>query len=185
MNSTKTYEIITQALQQYGTEYSILDISELDGLLAACACKPDIATVSQWLPALWGGEQHSPEWQAENEISDFIGAAMEIQSVIMNAIFNETYQPLFSEGSLEGKANTIADEWCYGFLRAMEIWGPLSQIDEEFMTDALKPIQLFASEEGLTELENMSEEEINLQIQQVKRNIIIIHRHFLQARFAE
>ena len=51
----KELEWLEDVLMKYGTEASIMDVSELDGLLTAVLSSPVPIEPSQWLVALWGG----------------------------------------------------------------------------------------------------------------------------------
>lgn len=172
---------INEFLQRYGDEHSILDISELNGFYSAIGCAPEEIAIAQWMPAIWGGEQYIPEWQSENEINNFVSTFVSYYHLVVETLFSGSYQPLFSEKVLDTETDTIADEWCFGFLRGIQLWPPLNAEDSAFLDEALQPMRLFATEEGMDERENRSDKHMDY-IQLIENNTREIFQHFTSQR---
>ena len=78
----------------------------------------------------------------------------------MQCLNEDVYEALFLEREVEGKTYTIVDEWCAGFQRGVKLWNELNPDDAAMTAECLQPVRLFASEDGFTRLESMSESEI-------------------------
>jgi len=50
-------EWLDDILMKYGSEASVVDASELDGLFTAILSGPVLVEPQQWLPVIWGGEE--------------------------------------------------------------------------------------------------------------------------------
>lgn len=159
-DSDDELELLDCYLLRYGTDDAILNVSELDGFFAALACAPDTIPPSRWLPAIWGGEDQSPTWPNENEIGEFTRAIFTLYNQVMQGMNENVFEALFLERDVEGKTYTIVDEWCAGFLRGVRLWNALNPDDAAKTTECLQPVRLFATKEGFTTLETMSETEV-------------------------
>ena len=51
-----------------------MGLSDLDGLLTGIAVVPELVTPSEWLPAVWGGEE--PAFGSTEEARDILGTLM-------------------------------------------------------------------------------------------------------------
>jgi uncharacterized protein len=80
------------------------------------ACTPDTILPSRWMPAIWSGEDQSPEWLDEEEIREFTGAVFVLYNEVMQGMIEDIYEALFLERDVQEKTYTIVDEWCTGFL---------------------------------------------------------------------
>lgn len=171
---------INQLLNQYSNEQSILDVSELDGFVCALGSSPEEISISDWMPAIWGGEENTPDWQSEQEINNFVNAFTDFYGYTLHNLHNDQYTPLFSESVLDKSQDSIADEWCFGYLRGLKLWPDINDQDNNFLNDSLKPIRLFATDEGKTQLENMDKQTSEDLIQEIKKNAKLIYQHFSQ-----
>jgi uncharacterized protein len=181
-DSDDDLEILNYYLHRYGHDDSILDVSELDGFSAALACAPDTILPSRWMPAIWGGEDQSPVWPNENEIGEFTRAVFALYNQVMQCMNEDIYEALFLESKVEGRTYTIVDEWCAGFLRGMKLWNELKPDDAAITADYLQPVRLFATEEGFTRLESMSETEIIEQQGLIEPGVQRLFQYFLAQR---
>lgn len=68
----KELEWLDEMLEKYGSEDSIVDVAELDGLLTAVLSGPKTIEPSEWLVALWGGQNRIPRWSNEREMNRFM-----------------------------------------------------------------------------------------------------------------
>ena len=180
--SDDIFETIDFYFMQYGHDDSILDVSELDGFFAALACAPDTVLPSRWMPAIWGDADQAPAWQDKHEINDFTRAVFTFYNHVMQSMNEDDYEALFLEREAEGKTHTIVDEWCEGFLRGINLWGPLAAADAALTEDCIQAIKLFATEAGFAQLETMNENEFIAQQQLIEPAVRRLFRHFFEQR---
>jgi len=76
-----------------------MDISTLDGLLAAIVLNPQVIPPSQWLPWVWDMEngEASPEFADAQEASRIIGLLMRHCNMVASAIDGGWFDPLLVE----------------------------------------------------------------------------------------
>jgi len=115
----QSYQIINKYLKKYATEYSILDISHLDGYLAAIICSDELIIPSVWSIELWGGEEHLPNWQNHEEFEEFNNCVFEYYHQLYTEFVQDNYQPLIIE---DDEGNTYPGVWCIGFIDASSFW---------------------------------------------------------------
>jgi uncharacterized protein len=175
-------EVIDYTLMRYGHDDSILDVSELDGFFAALACAPDTIMPSQWMPAIWGGEALTPEWESKDELETFSRAVFTLYNQVMQCLNEDDFQALFHEREAKGKIYTIVDEWCNGFMRGINLWGPIAANDATLIEELIQPLRLFTTEPGFERLDAMTEDEIIAQQQLIESNVRRMFQHFLGQR---
>lgn len=130
-----------------------MDISTLNGFFTCLLIGPDAIMPSQWLPVVWG-ETSSDEmiWDSTEETEHIMGLLMSYYNSIAQEFQNnpETFEPLFYTKRIKGKEITIIDEWCTGFMTAVNMasnsWRPLFQSEEDH--NLIAPILLHGTEEG-------------------------------------
>ena len=181
-SSDDIFEVIDYYLTQYGHDESILDTSELDGFFTALACAPNTIMPSRWMPAIWGGEELAPEWQTKKELEDFTRAVFTLYNHVMHCLNEDDFQALFLERNIDDKTHTMVDEWCHGYLRGFNLWGPLSATDAALVEQHIQPIKLFATENGFNKLDSMSEAEVVAQQQLIEPAVRRLFQYFLQQR---
>ena len=178
-SDTKTlFDEIDDYLEQYGSDDAILNVSELDGFFTALLSAPEMIKPSEWIPAIWGGESHTPEWPDLQQANKFISAVMVFYNQTAQSLSDDTFQALFYEKELEGKTYYVVDEWCTGFLQGMEMWEPLSAADSHMVESALEPIQLFGTEQGWEKLKTMDMDEVESMQQAVEKSARQLYRYF-------
>lgn len=175
-------ELLNYYLQRYGHDNAILGVSEMDGFFAALACSPDTIMPSRWLPAIWGGGDQSPVWPNEEETGEFTRAVFVLYNQVTQGMNEDVYEALFLESEVEGKTYTIVDEWCEGFLRGVNLRAALTPTDAAVTEECLQPIRLFATEDGFTRVESMSEAEIIEQQALIEPTVRRLFLHFLTQR---
>ena len=180
--SDDIFETIDFYFMRYGHDNSVLDVSELDGFFAALACAPDTVLPSRWMPAIWGGEDQAPAWQGKQEINDFTRIVFTLYNHVMQSMNEDDYEALFLEREAEGKTNTIVDDWCEGFLRGINLWGPLNAADAALTEDCIQVIKLFATEAGFAQLETMDENSVIAQQRLIEPAVRRLFRHFFEQR---
>ena len=181
-DSDDELELLDYYLLRYGTDNAILNVSELDGFFAALACSPDTILPSRWLPAIWGGEDQSPVWPNEEEIEEFTRTVFALYNQVMQGMNEDVFEALFLEHELEGQTYTIVDEWCAGFLRGIKLWYELNPDDAAITAECLEPVRLFATKEGFTRLEAMSETDVMEQQALIEPGVRRLFQHFLAQR---
>lgn len=115
------YALLEDSLLKYGDDNSVLNVSELDGYLTALASGPVQVDIAVWFPAIWGGE--NPDWQNPDEAKQFIELCARHLNVLANQLANDTqaFEPRFETSEHQGRSVTLAEEWCFGYLRAISV----------------------------------------------------------------
>ncbi|RLA38254.1 MAG: hypothetical protein DRQ64_09060 [Gammaproteobacteria bacterium] len=175
-------ELVDYYLDHHGGDEAILGASELDGYFAAIACAPQMILPSLWMPALWGGEEHSPNWEQIEDLQEFNELIMNFYNYVMEDMSADKYEAMYLEGDVKGRRYTIVDDWCAGFLRGVNLWGPLSPTDTMLLEAALEPIRLFATESGFGELSELRDDEIEQHQQRIEPAVHKLFSHFFQRR---
>ncbi len=174
------FNIIDFYLHQYGSDESILDISELDGFFAAIICAPKLFKPSSWMPLIWGGEQYAPEWEGIEEFTRFNHAIMEHYNDVASGLQSSYYEPLFLGSKKSDTDLLIVDEWCEGFFRGLNLWGEIPPADMKQLESSIYPMRQFATDEGLEALESMSEAEIQRLQESIHPNVEKLYRYFFK-----
>ncbi len=172
------YALVDRFLARHGTDAAILNVSELDGFLAALACAPDMILPSRWLAEIWGGEAHTPEWDSLDEAQAFLSAVMLIHNQVNGDLGGGLFEPVFLERTLEDRTHLVVDDWCEGFLRGLRLWPALSGEDMTVLEECLAPIRLFATEAGWKTLDGMGQDEIEDRQQQIGPAMERLFGHF-------
>ena len=176
--SVTLFEEIDEYLLRYGSDNSILNVSELDGFFVALLCAPEMIMPSEWMPAIWGGKDATPEWPNIDHANKFISAVMVFYNQVAQTLDDDSFQALFFERELEGKTYDVVDEWCGGFLRGMAMWPSLSAANTLVVEGALEVMRLFSTEQGEDQLESMTPEEVELMQYEVERSALELYHHF-------
>ncbi len=177
-DSVSLFEELDEYLLQYGSDHSILNVSELDGFFVALLCAPEMIKPSEWIPAIWGGKNQTPEWPDIDHANKFISAAMVFYNQVAQTLDDDSFQALFFEKEVDGKSYDVVDEWCDGFLRGMDLWPILSAANALVVEGALEVIRLFVTEEGAEKIELMEPEEVELMQYEIERSALELYHHF-------
>lgn len=169
-------------LLEYGSDESVANVSELDGLFAALGCAPETIMPSTWVPAIWDGVQ--PEWDCEAEADDFFACLFELYNSTMGALMSGDYEPLFYEHEAEGKTTISVDDWCYGFMRGLHLWGPLPAAESAIIDGYLEEVRLFGTTAGWERLDSMSSDAVEAAQRRIEPQVRALHAHFLARRSA-
>ena len=129
-------------LERFGNNRS-MNLEQLDGLLAALICGPNLVRPSEYLPKILGEEF---VFEDTSVLQEFLSLIMRHWNAIADALNSgEIYLPLLLEDE-----NGIAhgNDWAIGFLRGMEFgkedWALL--LDDEDEGGSLVPIFALANE---------------------------------------
>lgn len=151
----KELEWLDELLAKYSHDKSILDVSELDGMLTAILSSPSEIDPDEWLLALWGGAEHVPNWANERELDRFMNLTFQHMNDIGERLFDypEQFEPLFGEREVDGTSLTIVEEWCYGYMRgvALRDWSTLP----ESLKPSLAAIALHGDDAQQAQLDDM------------------------------
>ncbi len=151
-------------LMSEATPEECMDIAMMDGFFTALAIGPSTLMPSQWLPVLWGeAEADEMVWESTEQMQHILGIVMHYYNDHIQDLQEgiDEYEPLIYTREHEGQTIPIIDEWCMGFVRAIELdpegWQPLVKTIPEGDGALLTPIFLYGTEEGWEELENNTE----------------------------
>jgi uncharacterized protein len=175
-------EWLDEVLLKHGNEDSVLDVSELDGLLTAVLSGPTVIEPAQWLTALWGGEEHVPHWSSEQEMTRFMDLTFQHMNDIDQRL-NEApdqFDPMFGYLEEGEEEHTIVEEWCFGYLRGMALgdWPPLPADLEP----ALGAITLHGQEENAPLLAQMTPEEYAESQEAIQPAALQLHAYWREQR---
>jgi len=150
LSSTEISEL-DAFLMSEATSDECMDIVTLDGFLTALVVGPGLIRPSVWLPVVWGGA--SPAFDSSEQAERIIGLVLRRMNAIC-AMFGEhatAFEPLLYESEVEGGELWSADDWCFGFMRAIELsfedWDPL--FADQANRVLVVPILMLGTDEGL------------------------------------
>ena len=175
-------ELVDYYLEHHGGDTAILGASELDGYFAAIACAPQTVLPSLWMPALWGGEAHSPNWEKIEDFQEFNELIMRFYNYVMEDMNTGRYEALYLVREVKQRSYTLVDDWCSGFLRGINLWGPLSPTDTQALEAALEPVRLFSTESGFSELAELHDDDIEQRQQLIEPAVLKLFTHFFEQR---
>ena len=92
------------------------------------------------------------------------------------------FEALFLGNETEDEPYTSVEDWCDGFLRGVNLWGPQPSMETAFIEKHIQPIRLFATDTGFEQLASMSEEEEISQQQLIEANVRHLYQHFFEQR---
>ena len=157
--SQREFDALAEWLLRRGK--GIYDIVGLEGYLTAVVIGPNTLSPLRWLPNVWGGAQ--PKFRDLNELNQFTGLVVGFYNDIALQFDRapDRFIPTFYESKVDGKRVQVVYDWCVGFLKGMRLdaagWKPLKQQ----RPDLLKPLQLFGTRAGWSELEAGGEEKMH------------------------
>lgn len=177
----KELEWLDDVLAKYGNDDSVLDVSELDGMLTALLSGPREIEPAQWLTALWGGEKQIPRWSSEREMTRFMNLVFQHMNDIADRLNDapDQFEPLFGYREENDREYVVVEDWCFGYMRgvALDDWSKLAPE----MQPALDAIALHGQQEHVQKLERMTEQEYE-QSQQAIRPAALQLCQFWQAQ---
>ncbi|WP_333897031.1 YecA family protein [Mixta calida] len=175
----KELQWLDEILEKYGSDESIVDVAELDGLLTAVLSGPRTIEPSEWLVALWGGQNRVPKWSNEREMNRFMELCFQHMNDIADRLaeFPDQFDPLFGVRETEGEDFTVVEEWCFGYMRgvALSDWSALP----EALQPALDAIALHGKEENFPQLEALSPEEMEERFAAIRPAALALHDYWI------
>jgi yecA family protein len=175
-------DFLDETLLKYGNDDSILGLSELDGFLTAIVSGPDVVMPSRWLTAMWGGVDNQPEWESEQAIEQFMSLVIRhmnsIATVLMD--FPEDFEALFNINAQSEDTILIAEEWCFGYMRGVDL-GQWPELPDE-MDTWLEAIRLHGQEENFAVLKTLTLEEHQQTVAEIEPAVRRLHAYWLARR---
>lgn len=173
-------------LEKHGNDASVVDTSELDGMLTALLSGPNDIELSRWMVAIWGGEKQIPKWENARERDRFMALVIQHFNDIAErlASYPEQFDPLFGWQEMEGQEFSVVEDWCYGYLRGMALDADWSLLPPE-QQPALDAITLHGSEAHLATREAFSPEDFEASIEAIRPAALALHDYWQEQRAAQ
>lgn len=168
------YEQLDHYLSTFGSERSILCVSELDGFLTALGCSAQEFAPDFWLSAIWGAEEDQPKWSSSKEEDEFLSLVLIVYMETMNTIIHGDLHPVYLEQEIDnGESQLLVEEWCVGFMRGARLTGlGLDESNHDFYNEVLAPVRMFGTEAGWEKLEKMVDEEVDFWRETIEPSIL-------------
>lgn len=171
-------DYLDELLQTFGNDSSILDVNELDGFMTALVLSPQEVPMTLWYPAIWGGEELEPELESEDEADQVEDLLTRMHDSLREQLAEapEEFTALFYEGDYQGRTITVVEEWCFGFMRGMQLarWPALSARQAQL----LDAIALHGHEQNFPRLQQMSLDEHQASIQGIEPAVRALYTSF-------
>ena len=157
---------LAELLGSDATPEHVMDISTLDGFIAACLAGPDRPQLSEVLPWILDPERTEQEvdFGSEAEAQETLALIAQHWGDTAEILADspEDYEPvLYLEGSddedeeADGEEVSIIDDWCFGFVLGLQLQDDVIERLPEELKDMLGAIFLYGTEEGRPELERL------------------------------
>lgn len=172
------YEKIDHYLQAFGSDRSLLCVSELDGFLTALGCSVKELEPDMWINAIWGVEEDQPQWDNSEQEDEFLSLVLIMYMETMNSLMFGNFYPIYLEQEFDGEYKLIVDEWCVGFMRGAKLIGLGLNGDREFFDEVLAPARLFGTESGWEKQKTMVPEEIAFWQDNLEPSILRLAQHY-------
>lgn len=171
------YQRLDELLQQYGSDRSILSVSELDGFVTAIGCSKDVHAPSDWFPAIWGVAEDQPKWSSLEEEDEFHGLVMLLHLEAVDALISGELNPVYLEHDDHGRITIIIEDWCAGFMRGARLTGLNHNGERSFLDDVLASVRLFGTPAGWEKLDAMSDAEMTFWQESLEPSILRLAQH--------
>lgn len=172
------YEKIDHYLLTFGTDRSLMCVSELDGFLTALGCSIKELEPDVWLNAIWGADEDQPVWDSTEQEDEFLSLVLIMYMETMNSLLFGDFYPVYLEQEVDGEFTILVEEWCVGFIRGAKLIGLGIGGDREFFDEVLAPVRLFGTEAGWDKLEGMVDEEVNFWKETLEPSILRLVKHY-------
>jgi uncharacterized protein len=170
-------------LMSDATSDECMDIITLDGFLTALVIGPELVAPSVWLPLVWG-ETSEPVFESKEQAERIISLLLRRMNTI-SSMFGENssgFEPLPYEREVRGTRLWLADDWCFGFMRAIDLsheaWEPL--FNDKTNLVLLVPILMLGTEQGLDQIDAAadSEAEYTATVEMLELSVEAIHAYW-------
>ncbi|MBR7887437.1 UPF0149 family protein [Marinomonas sp. A79] len=172
------YEKIDHYLLSFGTDRSLMCVSELDGFLTALGCSIQELEPDVWLNAIWGADEDQPAWESTEQEDEFLSLVLIMYMETMNSLLFGDFYPVYLEQEVDGEHTLLVEEWCVGFVRGAKLIGLGIGGDRHFFDEVLAPVRLFGTEAGWDKLEGMVEAEVTFWRDNLEPSILRLVQHF-------
>lgn len=143
-------------LRSDATPENCMDLSALDGFLAAIVLNPGLVLPSQWLPWVWDSEnaEEEPAFRSAEEAQEITGFVMRHYNNIIGSIRAERFEPLLYElAQDDGSAFFDAEGWCEGFMLGVSAFIEPWRAVLENHAPLIGPMVLLGTKQGWKMLE--------------------------------
>lgn len=174
---------INSVLERCDSDDAIVDVSELDGFLTAIISGPQMIMPSTWLPEIWGGPDEDPAWENDNEIEKFSGLVFQQMNNIVSALMDypDEFEALFNIAEFEDETHTMVEEWCFGYMRGIDLAGGWPSLPPE-QQKHLDAIALHGTEENFARIDSMSREDYIASKDLIEPAVRALHAYWLSRR---
>ena len=159
---------LAELLMTEASPDTAMDLSTLDGFIAAALAGPEGIELAEVLPLMLGQEEPGQElsFASEAEADELVALIAQHWRDTAHTLANhpEDYQPIVyaqtlasedDESDDEDEELSVIDDWCCGFIRGLQVQDDLfGQLTDE-LKDLLGPVFLYGTVEGAEELERM------------------------------
>jgi uncharacterized protein len=138
-----------------------MDISTLDGFLAAIVLNSQLIAPSRWLPWVWDMEdaEDSPTFADSQQANRILGLLMRHYNVVATSISGGWFDPLWMELAQEdGSEFFDAEGWCAGFMLGVKQFPDAWQAVFKGHMELLAPMVLLGTERGWKTLEERGQD---------------------------
>jgi uncharacterized protein len=171
----KELDRLEDLLIKYGNDLSVLNIAELHGFFTALASSVPQVTPERWLPVASGGKV--PKFKTPSDEEAYTALMLRFASDVASELANglDSFEPLFEETLDEEEPVTVMEEWCFGYMRGVQVagWGelPLEQAEQ------LSVISLHGFEDNFELLDAMTPEQLQDCVPQVVEAAKALYRY--------
>lgn len=170
-------DYLDKILLEFGNDDSILSVSELDGFLTAIVSGPNQIPLSLWVSELWGGRE--PKWESEKEFKKFLGLVIQHMNFTIHLLMNmpDYFEALFNQNALSDETVIIAEEWCFGYMRGVDLddWSSLPVEMETW----LYAIELHGREHNFEVLDTLTLTEHQQTVTEIEPAVRKLHDYWL------
>jgi uncharacterized protein len=166
-----------------------MDISALDGFLAAMVLNPQLIPPSQWLPWVWDMEngENSPAFADSQQANRIIGFLLRHYNMVSDAIEGGQFDPLLMELAQEdGSEFYDAEGWCQGFMLGISTFPDRWRAVLKEHTELVAPMVLLGTERGWKILEEGGPDANKRRTQEayeaIPGAVAALHEHFRPER---
>jgi uncharacterized protein len=171
----------------------VMDISTLDGFIAAALAGPDQPELADVLPWMLDPERTDEQvsFGSEAEAQELITLIAQHWRDTGDTLADspEDYEPvLYLEGSDDDEDESsdddeqvsLIDDWCFGFVLGLQLQEEVFERLPDELKDLLGPVFLYGTEEGRAELERLqlTPEQHESIAQALPGIVVALYRHF-------
>lgn len=162
---------LAELLMSEASPDNAMDISTLDGFIAAVLAGPDGPELGELLPMMLGQDEPGQElgFRSEAEAGELVALIAQHWRDTAQTLARhpEDYQPVVYAQTLapededaeddgdEAEELSVIDDWCCGFIQGLQLRSGLFEQLSDELKDLLSPIFLYGTVEGAEELERM------------------------------